>query len=473
MILSIRPFSIWPEQSEEPSLGRARLGGPFFLYTMNDLRPQFYKARILPQLLSCLQLGQSCHLVGGALRDFLLGRAITDFDFATSFDPTDLARTFARQIDGHWFLLDEKRRQSRVVCKADGFPYTYDFAPFRASSLHGDLLRRDFTVNAIALDLAGLSPSPHLIDPLGGQGDLKRSILSDCSPCGFADDPLRILRGVRLARVLNFDLEPETFKRMKDSVSGLAQVAPERVGSELIQIFHADDGTRSLPQMEVLGLFPILFGEGSSPQAVAAGIERVQLVSRQLKLLAKDGLSVPAESTFDGFSMSAIVRLAAFLSGSGLLARHCDLLRKMRFSRRVESILKNLVFLTPADGQKLLHLETSDRGYALWVDQLGPAPLVSLLYLASLEEPSGEFRHRARVAMTAYNTHAYNGRVPDLVDGSTLRSTLGLAEGVLVGQVLSALRNEEVEGRVRNLSEAHNYLKLYVEKIIDKPTDHS
>ena len=68
---------------------------------------------------------------------------------------------------------------------------------------------------------------------------------------------------------------------------------------------------------------------------------------------------------------------------------------------------------------------------------------------------------------------AHNGRVPDLVDGSTLRSTLGLAEGVLVGQLLTALRNEEIEGRVRNLSEAHKYLKLYMEKIIDKPADHS
>ena len=440
---------------------------------MNDLRPQLDKARILPQLLSCLQLGQSCHLVGGALRDFLLGRPITDFDLATSFDPTDLARTFARRIDGHWFMLDEVRRQSRVLFKGDGFTYTYDFAPFRASTLVEDLSLRDFTVNAIALDLASLSTSPHLTDPLGGREDLKKTILRACSPGVFEDDPLRILRGVRLARILNFGLEPGTLKLMKNSVAGLERVAPERIGSELAQIFRVDDGTRSLPLMDDLGLFPALFGKENSSQDLGAGIERVQIVSRQLKLLAKDGLSMPSEITVDGFSWLAIIRLAAFLSGSGLLTRHRDLLRTMRFSRRVESILKNLVSLGPDDGQKLLHLETSDRGYALWVNQLGPAPPLSLLYLASQVELPDPFRQRARVAMAAYHTHAHNGRVPDLVDGSTLRSTLGLAEGVLVGQLLTALRNEEIEGRVRNLSEAHKYLKLYMEKIIDKPADHS
>lgn len=435
---------------------------------MTELRRLLHKVLILPHLLVHLKPGQSCHLVGGALRDFLLGRPSTDFDFVTSFDPTDLARAFATTIGGHWFPLDTQRHQSRVIFKKEGVTYTYDFAPLRASSLNEDLSLRDFTINAIALDLAGFDRSPHIIDPLRGQLDLERSILRACCHRVFEDDPLRVLRGVRLARVLNLDIEPDTLTLMKDSVSALSRVAPERIGSELAQIFTADDGTRSLPLMKHIGLFQALFGEPDCPQAIAAGIQQVQMVSRHLDRLKHNGV-VPAESWFDGFPTIAILRLAAFLSGSGLLARHSDLPRKLKFSRRVESLLMNLVALKPEDGNKLLLMETTERGFALWVDQLGPDPLLSLLYLASIREPSEEFPRKVRAVMAAYQIHARNGRVPDLVDGSSL----GLAQGVLVGEALASLRIEEIEGRVRNVHDAHNYLKLYVEKIIDKPADHS
>ena len=440
---------------------------------MTELRRLLHKALILPHLLSHLKAGQSCHLVGGALRDFLLDRPITDFDFVTKFDPTNLARSFASTIGGTWFSLDTQRQQSRVIVKKEGFSYSYDFAPLRDSTLELDLSLRDFTVNAIAVDLAGALSLTDLFDPLGGRLDLKNSLLRACGREVFEDDPLRILRGVRLARVLRLELEPQTLHQMRASSSGLNRSAPERISNELALILAADDGSLSLPLMEDLGLFPILFGETVRPAVIADGIRHVQELSQRFSLLEKKGWSLHDEPVIGGFDSIAILRLGAFLAGSGLLNNQPGLLKKLRLSRRLESVLKNLASLHSGHIKELEILQTSARGRALWVEQLGQCPMLGLFYLASLKEASATFLDKVRVAMADYHQHVHNGRVPDLLNGSYLRSHLGITEGILVGQVLDTLRREEMEGRVCTIQEALKYIESFSEKIIDKPGDPS
>ena len=93
------------------------------------------------------------YLVGGAIRDLLLGRPISDLDLISPGNPTELAKKFASLVGGHWFWLDQEHQQSRVVLKQNEPNTTFDFAPFRAPDLKNDLLDRDFTINAIALNI--------------------------------------------------------------------------------------------------------------------------------------------------------------------------------------------------------------------------------------------------------------------------------------------------------------------------------
>ncbi|MEJ2699806.1 MAG: hypothetical protein P8Z70_09135, partial [Desulfuromonadales bacterium] len=169
----------------------------------------------MPKLTQLLRPGQECFLVGGALRDWLLEKESGDFDFATPFDPTDLAVRFAGEIGGKWFFLDEARRQSRIVADTEKGTVTYDFAPFRAPDLEGDLIRRDFTINALAFPL-GKGEGEDLLDPLRGEEDLKEHLIRACSAECLREDPLRILKGVRHAVALGFRIEPQTTWWMKE-----------------------------------------------------------------------------------------------------------------------------------------------------------------------------------------------------------------------------------------------------------------
>ncbi|HKK02242.1 MAG TPA: hypothetical protein VJ955_08745, partial [Desulfuromonadales bacterium] len=112
---------------------------------MERLRHMLEEARIIPELIRLLPADQPCYLVGGALRDWLLGRSAADFDFTTPDDPTPLAKRWADATGGRWFMLDDERAYSRVVLRSATGILTYDFAPFRAADLLADLALRDFT----------------------------------------------------------------------------------------------------------------------------------------------------------------------------------------------------------------------------------------------------------------------------------------------------------------------------------------
>ncbi|PLX92493.1 MAG: hypothetical protein C0621_09545 [Desulfuromonas sp.] len=189
---------------------------------LNDL---LHRAGILPGLVDATI--SPLYLVGGAVRDTLVQRPIHDLDLVTPDDPTPLARTLARHMGAKWFMLDQKRRQSRVLLPGqEGL--TVDFAPFRASTLEADLRARDFTLNACALDLRRPLAFETLIDPLGGREDLARGILRACSPTVLKDDPLRLLRGVRYLLEFELTLDPASEGWLRQASPALSGIAGER-----------------------------------------------------------------------------------------------------------------------------------------------------------------------------------------------------------------------------------------------------
>ncbi|HZB85599.1 MAG TPA: hypothetical protein VE289_03450, partial [Gaiellaceae bacterium] len=145
--------------------------------------------------------GEEAWIVGGAVRDELLGREVVDLDVACS-DPKAAARAYARRSQGAPFPLSERHGAWRVAL--DG-GFTVDFTPL-PDGIVQDLATRDFTINAIAMPLAGGDP----VDPFGGLTDLEARRLSAVSPSIFEDDPLRLLRAVRLEEELDVELDPET-----------------------------------------------------------------------------------------------------------------------------------------------------------------------------------------------------------------------------------------------------------------------
>jgi poly(A) polymerase len=192
--------------------------------------------------------GERAWLVGGALRDRLLGRPTPDLDVVVDGDVRRAARSLGRGAGGASFELSDQFGAWRVVARDRS--WQVDITPLQGGSLEADLAARDLTVNAMAEPLAG----GELVDPHGGAGDLDRKRLRMVSADAFVADPLRTLRVARLATELGFEIDPDTATAVRAHAPGLAGTAQERVFTELRRIVSADAAVRGLALMDELDL---------------------------------------------------------------------------------------------------------------------------------------------------------------------------------------------------------------------------
>jgi putative nucleotidyltransferase with HDIG domain len=201
------------------------------------------------------ELGDGAWLVGGAVRDRLLGRDTSDFDVAIEGDPAHAARALARRSRGHVFQLSEQFGVWRVVSREHA--WQVDLLPLGGDSIEADLAKRDLTINAIAEPVAGGEP----VDPFGGLRDLRERMLRAVSPDAFDHDPLRTLRLVRLACELGFSIVPATGAAAARSAPGLQAVAPERIFAEFKRLICTDRAAAGLRLMEDLAITPVVLPE--------------------------------------------------------------------------------------------------------------------------------------------------------------------------------------------------------------------
>jgi poly(A) polymerase len=201
-------------------------------------------------------------LVGGAVRDRLLGRSTDDYDVAVGGDVRQLARALARGTDAHGFALSEAFGVWRVVAR--DHRWQLDMLPLAGRSIETDLSQRDFTINAIAEPLKGGG----YVDPFGGVDDLHHRVLRMVSAKAFADDPLRTLRLARLACELGFEVDPDTAAAAAAGAFRLAEVAPERIFSELKRIVIADRALAGLGLMDTLGATDVVLPELTAMRGV-------------------------------------------------------------------------------------------------------------------------------------------------------------------------------------------------------------
>ncbi|MFQ5854945.1 MAG: HD domain-containing protein [Anaerolineae bacterium] len=211
------------------------------------------------------------YLVGGIVRDWLLGRPSQDLDLAVAGDALRLTRALADELDAAYVPLDMERATARAVLRYPIEPTHYiDVAQLRGDSLAADLADRDFTVNAMAVSLADAAMGRlNVVDPLDGQVDLSAGRLRAPSESAFRDDPLRLLRAVRLAAELDFAIEPRTQEWIAEQARAIREPAAERVRDELVRLFACWGTAEYLRLMDELGLLGPLFPELVAGKGVA------------------------------------------------------------------------------------------------------------------------------------------------------------------------------------------------------------
>ena len=175
------------------------------------------------------------YLVGGAVRDLVLGKAVKDLDFVMADDSARLAKKVRKRFDGVSYSLDDERQTARVILRM-GEPdeLIMDFASFIGENLEEDLRQRDFTINSLAIDLDDMS---QILDPLDGLSDLEAKKLRLSNPNSLSNDPLRVIRLVRMLRTYGLEIDSETKRLMRVATEGLNRISGERIRDELLKCF--------------------------------------------------------------------------------------------------------------------------------------------------------------------------------------------------------------------------------------------
>lgn len=230
----------------------------------------------------CREVNHEVYLVGGSVRDAVLGRTVRDLDLTLAADGLALGRKLADRLRCPFVPLDDTDRTGRVVLRRR---FTIDISSFKGDSLEADLRKRDFTINAMAVRLADLLDGrPSIIDPLGGASDLAAGKLKAVSEASFRDDPLRVLRAFRLAGQFGLDITPRTETWIAACDEDLREVSGERLLYELSLIMGRRRTSDRVSAMIRSGVFASLFPGwmGTSSASVSHRLERTD------RLIARD-----------------------------------------------------------------------------------------------------------------------------------------------------------------------------------------
>jgi putative nucleotidyltransferase with HDIG domain len=298
----------------------------------------------MTQAAEILKIFKRAWLVGGAVRDAALKRPVKDLDLAVEGGPDFDAgiKTLARKLKASVFPLDEERRVYRLTLRTaePGAKQClqWDISPFQGRDLTEDLMRRDFTVNAMALPLtADFRPVPdkrsglflltapkkaHLIDPAGGLKDLKSKTIRLVRPGALPEDPLRLLRAFRFAAGLNFRIAPGTLRLIKLGAALIKRSAPERIHDELLMILASPDAAAWTKKLYAAGLLTAVIPELEAQRTCAevyygrgGVLKHTFAVMDRLDRLFKDtGAYIPNwKKISEFFAEKEVLRLAALL----------------------------------------------------------------------------------------------------------------------------------------------------------------
>lgn len=289
-------------------------------------------------IMGTLGAGDGLWLVGGAVRDALLGRPLGDWDLVAEGDPEHAARAIARHLDAPVFPLSDRHGAWRVTTQEREIDV--QGAP---DGIEADLARRDLTVNAIALRLS----DGVVREVPGARDDLAERRLRMVADDGFRADPLRLLRLVRLAAQLDFEIEGGTIERARRDAGLASQAAGERIRAELDLMLGARDPVDPLVALEDLGLLAVVLPEVAALRGVTQnGYHHLDVLGHTLQVVdVVADLMVAPEAVFGANAEAVTAALAIDLDGQG------DVALAVRWAALLHDIAKPETRAERADGE--------------------------------------------------------------------------------------------------------------------------
>jgi len=487
---------------------------------MEDLRlvvkPE--ASRLLTKISRFLtEKGIPVYLVGGFVRDMLLGRDTADIDIAVAADALSVAREVAGALNGKYIPLDEKNGVGRVVLTDNR--WQIDFTTLKGD-IEQDLARRDFTINAIAIELDNkfdaVISTDKLVDPFNGREDIRRKVVRAVSETIFVEDSARLIRAVRLAAELGFSIDSETERLIHRDKRLIKDVAGERIREELLRLLSLPGAGQRLAHLDKLGLLTALIPElvpargvdqprvhvwdvfDHSVQTVAA----LEFLLREAtweyageEILAPVPWSAGLSRHFDqeissGSTRRSLLKLAALLhdiakpqtktlddDGRARFLGHQQegaatadtIMERLRFSNREIKLVELLVTYHMRPTQMSHEGVPTSRAIYRYFRDTGEAG-IDLLFLCLADHlatrgPSLDLRQwQEHTQMTEYVLARHFeeeslSAPPRLIDGHDVINVFRLSPGPKIGELLEALREAQAAGEVTTRQQALDYIK--------------
>lgn len=437
------------------------------------------------------------YLVGGTIRDFLMEKSSCDRDIAIK-NAEIFAKSLAKKLDATLVVLDEENHIYRIVLE-DKTNYL-DISELCGETIEEDLQRRDFTINAIAYDLA----NNKIIDVVGGINDLNNKVLRQIKDKNFEDDPLRVLRAFRFMAITGFEMSDELKLAIEKYKHLLHKPAKERIMYELMKLFGGDFASKTLLEMDKFGILEEFFPYVKEMKKVPPNthhhldlfnhvVESVRNVEELYKKSQQEIRNHLNNIDFGGFPRINHLKLATFLhdigkfstwtieeSGRHRFIKHDDigakmckpLLQDLKFSKKqieyISFMIKNHIYpsnvlAAPDLSEKVMmrYLRKMENDV---IDNilLAKADRLSALGEDITQEMVKENLDGLDKLLNFYLEKRETMKpLPKLLDGNEIMQIKGIKQSPLLGEIINALHEAQLNGDILTKEEAINFVKNY------------
>jgi poly(A) polymerase len=437
------------------------------------IRTAVEKSRLIPAAGELAErfaaAGHTLALVGGSVRDALLGRLGDDLDFTTDARPQQVLKLVRGWADAVW---EVGIAFGTVGCQKDG--YKLEITTYRSEAydrdsrkpvvsygdtLEGDLVRRDFTVNAMAVKL----PQVEFVDPHDGVADLRAHILrTPATPEeSFSDDPLRMLRAARFASQLRFEVAPDVLAAMTAMAERIKIVSAERVREELSKLLAGADPRRGLGLLTDTGLADHFLPELPKLRLEIDEHHRHKDVYEHTLTVVEQAIDLEEDGPDPVLRMAALLhdigkpRTRRFEPGGGVSFHHHEVVGAKMTKKRLKELKYSNEFVEDVSQLVELHLRFHGYGEGEWTDSAvrryvrDAGPLLDRLHKLTRSDCTTRNRRKAAALSASYD--ALEARIerlreqeeldairPDL-DGNQIMELLGLRPGPVIGRAYKYL----------------------------------
>ena len=448
--------------------------------------------------------------MGGYIRDSLRGAPSKDIDIAVSGDPIPIANELAGELGGTYIILGHTHQIARIIVPLGTRGWTIDLSTLHGS-IQDDIASRDFTIDAMALPIGEWGNDgweQRILDPFGGTEDLRKGIIRAVTSKVFEDDPLRLLRAVRLSASLGFSIEPDTAGQISQQAHLVTNVAGERIRDEFLAILALEGAKTHLQTLDELGLLCRIMPELELTKGVdqprehywdvfGHSINAVEAVERVTARKNGDSVSsvVPLENNIsdrfhqeisDGHNRLTFLKLGALLHdiakpqtkvvaedgrtrffGHQTLGAKMskEILQRLRVGNRGVDSIYGLVenHLRPTQMTQGGEDPTPRAVYRFFRDVGDVA--IDTLYLSLADHLAARGPDLDREGWRCHTEmvgHVLNlgendiglEKMPKLLDGDDLITEFGLAPGPTIGHLLEEVREAQSTGEIATRGEA-------------------